>query len=661
MAVTLKQTNREGQIKPSWAGADDILLVRFTAMERMSEPFTVIADVIVAKGHETLSQHLGDKVSIEVKADTARSRFFHGRLWEVAELGVDAQDNRHYRFTLKPWASFLDINIESRMFQELNIKDITQAILDKSSPLSPKIKFSIDGYPALEYCIQWQESDFDFISRQFERHGLYYHFAHTADDHEMVVTDRALNHVAAKGIANAIEVRPQDEVMGRPGGAVWSLVRRFEVAPVKATVTDYDFTTPTKKLSEMKDGTAKTNFDKAKVSELYVHPGGFTKALGPNRGKEISERLVEAARAESERSVAAGDAFAAHVGATIELKPTAKGSATKYLIIATTHVFSGGSFSSNSDEDELSVEMELIPADVQFRPLLKTPRPRIYGPQTAIVAGKDGEEIDTDEHGRIKVHFHWDREQSGGATSSCWIRVAQSIAGAQWGAFTLPRIGQEVVVEFLGGDPDQPLVTGSVYNGTNKPPYALPANKTRSTFKSRSTPKSSGFNELRMEDKAGSEEVFFNAEKDLNSIIDKGNETRTLNSGNRTTTIKKGNEVLDIDTGNRTDTLKKGNDTLAIKTGNRAATIDMGNDSLTIKMGNQTVKIDMGKQATEAMQSIEFKCGGSSIKLDPMKITLKALIIEVKADMMLKTEAGIMTEQKAGAIHVIKGGVVVIN
>lgn len=643
MAVTLKQTNREGQIKTSWAGADDILLVRFTAMERISEPFTVIADVIVTKGFDTLNQQLGEKVSIEVKADAARSRFFHGRLWEVAELGVDAQDNRHYRFTLKPWASFLDINIESRMFQEKDVKDITQAILDKNSALSPKIKFSIDGYPLLEYCVQWQESDFDFISRQFERHGLYYYFTHTDSDHEMVVTDRAMNHTAAKGIPNAIEVKPQAEVMGRPGGAIWSLVRRFEVAPIKATVTDYDFLTPANKLSEKKDGAAKTSFDKTKVSELYVHPGGFTKALGPNRGKEISERLVEAARAESERSVAAGDAFAAHVGATIELMATAKDKAKKYLIIATTHVFSGGSYSSNSDEDELNVEMELIPAEVQFRPQMKTPRPRIYGPQTAIVAGKDGEEIDTDEHGRIKVHFHWDREQAGGATSSCWIRVAQSIAGAQWGAFTLPRIGQEVVVEFLGGDPDQPLVTGSVYNGKNKPPYALPANKTRSTFKTQSTPSGSGFNELRMEDKAGSEEVFFNAEKDLNSIIDKGNETRTLNKGNRTTTIKMGNEVLGIEKGNRT------------------ATIDMGNDSLTIKAGNQTVKIDMGKQSTEAMQSIEFKCGGSSIKLDPMKITLKAPTIEIKADLALTTEGGLSAQHKGGLSTIVKGAVVMIN
>jgi type VI secretion system secreted protein VgrG len=565
------------------------------------------------------------------------------------------------------------------MYQAKKVEDIAKDVVGRRSGIGPKLRFAVDSsFPPLEYCVQWQESDYDFMSRLFERHGIYYYFKHSAGDHEMVATDQKSHHQPVEGIGNPIEVMPYTQGIGRPGGAIWGWARRFEVAPHMATSSDFDFLTPAQKLKTEKTAQLVSTMDKAKVAELYVHPGGFTKATGDGRGQQISDRLVESARADSERCSAEGDAFAASVGSTIEVKSGPKASPVKYLIVATTHVYSGGKYRGGSGgEDELSVQMELIPATVQFRPLQKTPRPRIYGPQTAIVAGAQGEEIDTDKHGRIKVHFHWDRVQEGGSTSSCWIRVAQSVAGAKWGGFVLPRIGQEVVVEFLNGDPDAPLVTGAVYNGANDVPYALPANKTRSTFKSRSTPKSQGFNELRIEDKAGSEEVFFHAEKDLNSIIDKGNETRTLNSGNRTTTISSGDETLKITKGKRTetiygdetltieqgkrsDTIKMGNDELAIKMGNRTTSIDMGNDELTLKMGNRTIKVNLGKHSTEAMQSIELKCGMSTFKMTPASIEMKSMTIKIEAQVMLQTK-GLMVQQEASALHIIKGGLVMIN
>lgn len=661
MPIDLLQAGRQAKITTPFGGADAAVLTRFTAMERLSEPFTVIADVIIQEGQDSLHDHLGAKISIEVLAGPARSRFFHGRLWEVAELFSDTAGS-HYRLTLKPWTNFLDMNIENRIYQTKKVDEIAQDIIGRRSGMGPKLQFTLNAsYPTLDYCVQWAESDFDFISRLFERFGIYYHFAHTTAEHTMMAVDDKLSHNPVSGISEPIEVKPYSDGIGKPGGAIWNFARRFEAAAVKATVGDFDFVAPATKLKSEKEGTAKTVVDKTSVAELYVHPAGYNNAQGSARGTQIGERLVEAVRSEAERCTAEGDCFAATVGATIEIKSGPTAAAVKYLIVGTTHVYTGGKYRGGGDEeDELNVEMELIPATAQFRPVAKTAKPRIYGPQTAIVAGKDGEEIDTDEYGRIKVHFHWDRVQAGGATSSCWIRVAQSVAGGKWGGFTLPRIGQEVVVEFLNGDPDYPLVTGAVYNAVNEVPYPLPANKTRTTFKSRSTPSSTGFNEFRMEDKAGSEEVFFNAEKDLNSIIDKGNETRTLNKGNRTTTIKEGNEVLDIEKGNRTDTLMVGNDVLKIEKGNRTTTIDVGNDSLTISTGNQTVKINTGKQATEAMQSIELKCGMSTIKMTPDKISLQSLNIEIKGTLGVKTE-GLMVEAKGTAMHTVKGGIVMIN
>ena len=642
MPSDLSQYNRQAKIKTPFGGEDAAVLTRFTAREALSEHFTIVADVIVTEGAATIYEHLGAPISIEVQAGAARSRHFHGRLWEIAELNTDAA-GRHYRLTLKPWASFLDINIESRMYQDKKADDIVKDITGRRSGIGPKLRFHVNAaLPQLEYSVQWQESDYNFIQRMLERHGIYYYYRHSAGDHEMIATDEKSHHTPVTGIDAAIEVMPFSRGAGRPGGSIWNLSRRFGVAAHKATVTDYDFLTPAQALKADKTATARTTLDKAGIAELYVHPGGFTKATGANRGPQISERLVEAARVQTERCTAEGDAFAAAVGSTIEIKSGPKDPAVKYLITATTHVYAGGKYRSGGGEDELNVQMELIPATVQFRPLLKTPRPRIYGPQTAVVAGTQGEEIETDKHGRIKVHFHWDRVQQGGTTSSCWIRVSQSVAGAKWGAFVLPRIGQEVVVEFLNGDPDAPLVTGAVYNGTNQVPYDLPANKTRSTFKSQSTPGGSGFNELRIEDKAGAEEVFFNAEKDLNSIVDKGNETRTLNKGNRTTT------------------LKMGNDELKVEKGNRKATIETGNDSVTISKGNQTIKIDMGKHLTEAATSIELKCGASSIKLTPAKITISSVNVEIKGEMQVKVE-GVMVNCEASGINTVKGSLVKIN
>lgn len=679
MVTNLSQANRQAIIKASFGGDEYMVLTRFTATERLSEPFTIIADVIITGDPAVMYGNLGAPISIEVRAGPARSRFFHGRLWEAAAM-EHSDDSVRYRLTLRPWASFLDLNIDSRIYQGKKVDEIAKDVTARRNGIGPKMRFSLtNSYPSLEYCVQWQESDFDFISRQFERHGMYYHFAHSKSDHEMVVTDQNSSHVASPGISEAIEVMPYSKGIGRPGGAIWSLLERLEAGPFKATVRDYDFTKPAQKLeSDRKMEGSSTTLDKAGVAEIYVYPGGFNKATGDGRGDDISKHILEAARFQGYRTTAEGDAFAACAGSTIEIKPAPGKPAKKYLIVATTHVYSGGKYRGGSgDDDELTVQMELLLATAEFRPQLKTPRPRMYGPQTAVVAGASGEEIETDEYGRIRVHFHWDRVQEGGSTSSCMIRVAQSMAGAKWGGFVLPRIGQEVVVEFLDGDPDTPLVTGTVYNGQNTVPYALPANKTRSTFKSRSSPKSQGFNELRMEDKAGSEEVFFHAEKDLNSIIDKGDETRTLNSGNRTTTIKKGDETLEIEkgkrtetiegdqtltikTGNRSDTIKTGNDNLAIKMGNRTTKIDMGNDSLTLTMGNRTIKVDLGKHSTEAMQAIELKCGMSTFKMTPASIEMKSMMIKIEAQVMLQTK-GLMVQQDASAIHIVKGALVLIN
>jgi len=299
-----------------------------------------------------------------------------------------------------------------------------------------------------------------------------------------------------------------------------------------------------------------------------------------------------------------------------------------------------------------------IPSSLPFRPSRLTPVPSVRGVQTATVVGPAGEEIFPDKYGRVKVQFHWDREGSDDVNSSCWVRVATFWAGTQWGAVHIPRIGQEVIVDFLESDVNQPIVVGSVYNADMMPPWALPDNKTVSGVKSRSSPKggADNFNMMSFEDKKGEELVHVQAEKDLKTLV-KNDESREV-VHDRVTLIK--NDETQTVTNNETITVEQGNQTIELKQGNQSTTLDMGNQSTKIKMGNQTNNIDLGKIETEAMQSIELKVGQSSIKIDQMGVTIKGMMISIEAQVQAEVKA-VMTQVTGSAMLTEKGGIVMIN
>src|SRR6185437_4866091 len=352
-------------------------------------------------------------------------------------------------------------------------------------------------------------------------------------------------------------------------------------------------------------------------------------------------------------------------GFTLDRHPDANG---KYVL---TRIHHHGSLEGEYTQDSHGGSgylnrFECVPSSLPFRPEYATERPTIHGTQTAVVVGAEGDEIATDKYGRVKVQFPWDRDGQKNLDSACWVRVATSWAGKQWGAIQIPRVGQEVVVAFEEGDPDRPIIVGSVYNAEQMPPYTLPDNKTRSTLKTRSTTGSSenNFNELRFEDKKDSEEIYFHAEKDFNRVVENndtlkvgfdkkdkgdrtvevynnqsvtigkagtadGSETRTIYK-NRTTTIQTGNEVVEIQQGDRTVTLKMGNDALNIDQGNRTVTLKMGDQTTHLQLGNQSTKLDLGQSSTEALQGIELKVGESSVKLDQFGVTIKGMMISIE-------------------------------
>ncbi|MEI6486828.1 MAG: type VI secretion system tip protein TssI/VgrG [Sphingomonadales bacterium] len=673
-----------------------LLLTAMTAIERLSELFVIEAQVVAEGGPVDLHQCLSKPVSFSFAGKPHVSRHFSGILCEYAEIGRENDGKDFvYRLVVRPQQYLKTLNRKSIIHHKRSIADLVQML----APQEQKFQSS---YSQIEYRVQYDESDFNFVSRHLEREGIYYYFEHSAGSHTLVAVDNPQAHTANSPATVRLATGTPD---GKEG-LLWAMREHRRFAATGYTVDDYDYTAPTVSLKRNK---AKANVGKGaarwraapgaevsgSIAERYEYPGNYAQTNVADGERYAGVRL-EADRAEMARSQAEGDVFAAAVGRKLKVAFDESGHGnsfvanSEYLIVGTRHHYHASGYrSGGGGEEDMRVELELMPADHPFRPAQKTPLPRIYGPQTAVVVGPSGEEIYTDKYGRIKVKFFWDVQayQGGGEVHarSLWVRVAQMSAGKGFGAFMIPRIGHEVVVEFLNGDPDRPLVTGSVYNEDNLPAFGTaPANPLQG-LRTNSTKGGGGFNEIRFDDSKDKEMFHVQAEKDLDTLVLKGNETRTVRAGSRTTTIKK-DDTLTVEDGNVVTTVKKGDETrkvemgkrtteingdetLTVKTGNRKAEIQMGDDTLKISMGNRTTTITMGNDtttlnlgasSTEALQSIELKCGGSTIKIDPMSITIKAMMVKIEGEIMLQTK-GLMVQQEASALHIIKGGLVMIN
>ncbi|MBV8819838.1 MAG: type VI secretion system tip protein VgrG [Acidobacteriaceae bacterium] len=324
----------------------------------------------------------------------------------------------------------------------------------------------------------------------------------------------------------------------------------------------------------------------------------------------------------------------------------------EYVLTSVTHEAFDQTYRTGSDGEPHGYRntFEALPKSVPYRPPLRARKPIVFGSQTALVVGVSGEEIYVDKYGRVKVQFYWDREGSKDENSSCWIRVSQSWAGKNWGWMTIPRIGQEVVVDFLEGDPDRPLITGRVYNADQTVPYTLPANQTQSGIKSRSSKEggSDNFNEIRLEDKKGSELFNVQAEKDMKTLV-KNDDTQTIQNDRKIDVYGKHTETIVKDT---TIKITEGNLSVTLDKGNETRKLTVGNQSITLDTGNQSTNVSLGKIDTTAMQSITLTVGGSSIKIDPMGVTIQAPMIKLNAEMMVQIQADILLDM-SGEITMI--------
>ncbi len=671
MALDIKQAGRWLTVTTP-LGEDKMILVSMDGQETMSRLFTYRLEMISPDSNVSPDDILGKNVTFTVQQADADPRVFNGICSRFYAGSMRTREYRTYHAEITCWLWFLTRTADCRIFQEMSVVDIIEEIFGEYGTAEFTKRISGD-HPKHEYRVQYRETDFNFVSRLMEEEGIFYYFEHVDGSHNMVLADKKECYYTLP--ESEVEVRGDDVI-----GHISSFQHRYEFVPGKWAQRDYNFKETANTLECKENSILSTpGIDKY---EVFDYPGRYYKKDEGLNGLDGHGNAFTKLRMEEEearyhitdgtstcRSFSPGGKF------TVARHEVSAEEGKTYAIISASHSasdFTG--ISSDAGPPTYSNSFTCIPDSVPYRTPRTTDKPVVWGPQTAVVVGPSGEEIHCDEFGRVKVQFHWDRLGENDEKSSCWIRVSQGWAAKTWGGIFIPRIDMEVIVDFLEGDPDAPIVTGCVYNGTNTVPYELPGDQTRSTIKTRSSPDggTDNFNELRFEDKKDEEEVYFHAEKDFNRVVenddtlkvgfdkmDPGDQTIEIYN-NRTETVDQGDETVTIKTGNRLVDIDTGNETPNVKTGNRETKVDTGNNTLTVAIGNRTTEVSLGKDSLEAMQSIELKCGASSIKLEPAQITIKSVMVNIQGDAMLEAKSP-MTTVKGDAMLTLKGGITMIN
>jgi type VI secretion system secreted protein VgrG len=639
--AALKAHEAEFEFQAGPHAAGELAVVGVEAQETLSQLYSVEINLAAPPGMSVDEKGLiGQKALLTVQLGDGSARFFHGIVSRVARWDVSRSPERQrYQVTVVPRLWTLRHTRRSRIFQEMSVPDIVHKVLGDAQV---EHTLSLQGsYAPREYCVQYRESDLDFISRLLEEEGIFYFFQHSEDSHKMILNDASVICAAMAGEARLVYREPSKMVAGSE--AVQEFAARLEIQPGAVALRDFNFVRPALDLT-----TTSASDDGEHALEIYDYPARYEE---PDIGNALAKVRLEELRARVEMATGASNCRRLIAGYTFELAdhPVSEFNRS-YLLLSVRYV--GRQPEALTFEQALSDTKEAyrneficMPAQVPYRPPRITPRPAIAGAQTAMVVGPPGEEIHTDEHGRIKVQFHWDREGKHNDRSSCWIRVSQAWAGQSWGALYIPRIGHEVVVEFLEGDPDRPIVTGSVYNGQNPPPIWLPDDKTQSTLRSNSSPGGNGSNELRFEDAAGREQIYLHAQKDFNIIVEndktqevRGNETLLVKK-DRTKTIE-GNQSLEVKKND--DSVIGGNQSLEVikdrsttVTGNHTESV-VGDQSISVN-SNQTVMVSMASAETVGLGKM-LNVGGA------YAITVGAALNQLVGGIMAEQVGGSKTE-----------------
>jgi type VI secretion system secreted protein VgrG len=630
-------------------GKDVLLLQELTGYEGISHLFSYELDLLAHENESIVFKDIvGKKVSITLHLPVGKPRYISGYVSRFTQGETDARFFTHYRAQVVPWLWFLTRQADCRIFQNLAVPDIISQVFNQFGFKDFRLSLK-SSYPKLEYCVQYRETSFNFVSRLMEEFGIFYYFDHsTQGKHTMVLADQS----STLPVCPSSPVSYDTIVKGLADPEVltnWHVGQ--EVRTGKYTVTDYNFTAPSTSL--LANDPTVVDLAASQPLELFDYPGLHTTK---DQGDTVAKVRMQEEEAGYMVGSAASNCRGLMSGYSFELKNHNRSDQnSNYVVTEVRHFASAGQTYTTAGThggETYSNNLTCIPASVTYRPARVTPKPFVQGPQPALVVGKGGEEIWVDKYGRVIVQFYWDRLGQKNENSSCWIRTSQPWAGGNWGAMWIPRVGQEVLVSFLEGDPDRPVITGRVYNADQMPPYALPDYQTRSTFMSRSSKGggASDYNELRFEDLKGKEQIFINAQKDMDlrvendsrefiganrHLIVTANQQETVNAekhlhvqgshfekidGNMSLQVSQnqmesvtGNKSLSV-TGNQSESVT-GNVSLAV-TGQQ----DISNMAYAMK-SNTTIHLNAGMSAViEAGMELTLKAGSNFIDIGPAGI-----------------------------------------
>ena len=625
-------------------GVDELLLQSFQGQEGVSQLFQFDLEMHSENRNIRFEEIVGQNVTVTVHLSDGSVRFINGVINSFLQGGSSPLEGgltpavfTHYHATLVPWLWHLTRSSDCRIFQNMTVPDIITKVF-KDAGFNDFANRLYGSFEPREYCVQYRETDFNFVSRLMEEEGIFYFFEHESGKHTLVLANRQTEfkpsplhlNVSYKSLIG--EQRNQDVV------SEWGLSQ--QVRPGQYTLADFNFRQPSLDLKSTVVGK-----DERRL-EVYDYPGEYQEKA---QGERLAGIRMEEAQMSQVAISGASSCRGFTPGYRFDLRDHYRRDFNKsYVLTSVYHAADQGtnyrSTASKAAADfHYSNRFQCIPHPTPFRPPRLTPVPIVHGTQTAIVVGPPGEEIYVDKYGRVKVQFHWDREGRRDENSSCWIRVSQPWAGKNWGGISIPRIGQEVIVDFLEGDPDQPIITGRVYNGESMPPYALPAGMVVSGIKSQ-TDKGKGYNGLSMDDTAGKEQVTIHGQYDMNTTVEHDQTTTVHNNrtdqidvddsetvGNNQTVQIGSNQKLTV--GANQETGIGGNQTLTVQAkqettiGASRQTTVIATDELVVN-GSETISV-VGPISISSNASITLSVGASQIVITPAGVTITAPMIKL--------------------------------
>jgi len=600
----------------------ELRVFRFSGREVLSQPFDFSIELVADSANLDISAPIGQPASLilvgRLASGNRYKRHIHGIIEEFVQSEAGIRHSR-YSVRLVPTIKPLHFTRNSRIFQRKSAPQVTQSVMEQGRVPSDCINTLLhESYSPRDYCVQYQESDLNFVQRLWEEEGIFYFFEHQTDRDKVTLGDGDHAFETLPHYGNVV-LRDKPHLF-EEGFVQFQSCQALR--PGATHLRDFKFKQPGLEMDAEEQAEAFVE------RQLYYFPGDY---VDPSLGKRLAKVRLQEQQCQRARYVGEGNVRSMLPGYKFTLAGHRRRDCNQeYLIVEVQHE---GMQPQALAEEAHGVQkptyrsrVECIPAKVPFRPSRRCTPPAIPGVQTAIVVGPPGEEIHCDEHGRVKVKFHWDRDKKKDDSSSCWIRVSQPWGGAGQGGMFIPRVGQEVVVQFLEGDPDRPLIVGRVYNGENMVPHGLPAAKNISTIRSSSTPGGSGFNEIKFDDSAGNEHVFFHAQKDQreeignNHSIQVGNDQTQIVGGKQTETVKKDCAI----------TNQEGNISITVSQGTYTVTATVG--EITFNTTSNLFMVDAQAVLIRASQGIRLESGASYVEITPAGIAVKGPVISSQAD-----------------------------